>query len=210
MKRLMKWLLVLAALVFVLPASAAELSNKEAGYFENTRKVLLLDAACGSRGGSYAARLANKEMGRIFRYPYYRTLDASKYSGRALSAEALREAAVSADADIAAEPVIVRFEQYRRTPPIFFDRDPIVTTTAQIRILYWEEGMEQAEVIETRYFDTEIEGPDTDAAYIFDKMWARLMKKFPYRRVPTDRSRNLSGEVTAPEDPDASGMEKTL
>jgi len=109
----------------------------------------------------------------------------------------MRAAAVSAGADIAVWPVAVRFDQYSQYP-MFGDRDPVIVTHAELRIYYWEDGMDNVKSIGTRYFDAELEGPDTRPEYILDEMWKRLLKQFPYRRIPTDRSTNLSGTVTAP------------
>lgn len=195
MKTLWRGILFILALLSLTAVSAADRSNEEAGYFENTRTVMQLDgAAPGS--GEFAARAMNRELSRIFRYPYYRKLDTSAVSGRILSAGEMEAAAVAGGADIIVQPVVVRFDQYRRYPLFFGDDDPVVTTIAEIQLSYWEEGMKQPVTLSTRFFDSELEGPDTDPDYILDRMWKRLMKQFPYRRVPTDRSTNLSGAVT--------------
>ena len=103
MRRFWKWLLALAAaLLLTLPAQAADTSNREAGYFENTRTVLLLPAV--GRNG-YAAAFLDREMNRIFRYPYYRLVDSSE---RPAGPDAMRAAAVAAGADIAVMPVAAR------------------------------------------------------------------------------------------------------
>ena len=195
MKTLWRGILCILALLSLTAVSAADRSNEEVGYFENTRTVMQLDgAAPGS--GEFAARAMNRELSRIFRYPYYRKLDTSAVSGRILSAGEMEAAAVAAGADIIVQPVVVRFDQYRRYPLFFGDDDPVVTTIAEIQLSYWEEGMKQPVTLSTRFFDSELEGPDTDPDDILDRMWKRLMKQFPYRRVPTDRSTNLSGAVT--------------
>ena len=175
-------------------AVAADRSNQEAGYFENTRTVLQMDCAA-PRKGDFAARMIDRELSRIFRYPYYRKLDVPARRGQVLSSGELRAAAVEAGADIVVQPEVVRFDQFRQMPIFLLDADPLITTAAHIRLTYWEEGMDQAVTVETSYFHTDEEGPDTDEAYIADLMWKRLMKKFPYRRVPADRSANLTGPV---------------
>lgn len=196
MKRLGTCLILAAALCAGSLAAAADTERgREAGYFENTRTVMQLDAAAPG-SGEFAARAMNRELSRIFRYPYYQKLDTSAYSGRILSMGEMEAAAVAAGADIITQPVVVRFDQYRRYPLFFGDDDPVVTTIAEIRLSYWEEGMKQPVTLSTRFFDSELEGPDTDPDDILDRMWKRLMKQFPYRRVPTDRSTNLSGTVT--------------
>lgn len=192
MRTLWKWILALAAaLLIAAPAAAADTANRAAGYFDNTRAVLLLPAA--GRSG-YAAAFMDRQLGRIFRYPYYRLVESADAPA---GPDAMRAAAVSAGADIAVWPVAVRFDQYSQYP-MFGDRDPVIVTHAELRIYYWEDGMDNVKSIGTRYFDAELEGPDTRPEYILDEMWKRLLKQFPYRRVPTDRSTNLSGTVTAP------------
>lgn len=191
MKKIFIALLLLFSAVFAVPAGAEDRMNRELGYFENTRTVLLAEAAYGSR---WAAGRMDRELSRIFRYPYYRTLSAEGKSFADFGE--VQAEAVARGADIAVRPVAAEFSQFRHYPPMFFDADPVVTTRARLAISYWEEGMESPRTIETSFFDSQIEGPDTDADDIFDRMWKRLMKKFPYRRVPTDRSRNLSGEIS--------------
>lgn len=192
MKALWKWILALAAaLLIAVPSAAADTANRAAGYFDNTRAVRLLPAA--GRSG-YAASFMDRQLGRIFRYPYYRLVETADAPA---GPDAMRAAAVSAGADIAVWPVAVRFDQYSQYP-MFGDRDPVIVTHAELRIYYWEDGMDNVKSIGTRYFDAELEGPDTRPEYILDEMWKRLLKQFPYRRIPTDRSTNLSGTVTAP------------
>ena len=192
MKALWKWILALAAaLLIAVPSAAADTANRAAGYFDNTRAVLLLPAA--GRSG-YAASFMDRQLGRIFRYPYYRLVETADAPA---GPDAMRAAAVSAGADIAVWPVAVRFDQYSQYP-MFGDRDPVIVTHAELRSSSWEDGMDNVKCIGTRYFDAELEGPDTRPEYILDEMWKRLLKQFPYRRIPTDRSTNLSGTVTAP------------
>lgn len=194
MRKFWKWIFCLAAaLLLAVPASAANETNREAGYFDNTRTVLLLPAA--GRNG-YTMAWMDKQLSRIFRYPYYRLVETDE---RIASPGEMQEAAVAAGADIAVLPVAVRFDQYGRYP-MFGDRDPVIVTHAELVIYYWEEGMDKVQTVGTRFFDAELEGPDTRQDYILDEMWKKLMKKFPYRRVPIDRSTNLSGAVTAPEE----------
>ena len=85
--------LLLMSLIFCLsvlvPAKAADPAvNRSLGYFENSRTVLLLRARY--RSGEEAAAYVNREMERIFRYPYYRTLDTSAYEADLYSASQLR------------------------------------------------------------------------------------------------------------------------
>ena len=149
------------------------------GYFQNTRKVLLLS----SRGANdYIGQRMEKELSAIFRYPYYQVISEEA----AAPADTLSSAAKANGADIVVLPIVVEFTQFQRPGSMLWDSDPIVLTTARLRLDWWETGMEAPQMAETRFFDRKPEGFDTDPDRIFDAMWKRLMKKFPYRRIPTD------------------------
>ncbi len=149
------------------------------GYFQNTRKVLLL-SPCGAN--AYIESRMEKELRAIFRYPYYQII-AEK---AAPVSDTLAEAAKESGADIVVLPVVLAFTQFRHPGSMLWDSDPIVLTSAQLRLDWWETGMEAPMTAEARFFDRKPEGFDTDPDRIFDDMWKQLMKKFPYRRIPTD------------------------
>lgn len=149
------------------------------GYFQNTRSVLLLSP----RGANdYIAHRMGKELTAVFRYPYYRIVTGNG----AAAADTLTGAAKAGGADIVVLPIVVEFTQFRHPGSLLWDSDPIVLTAARLRLDWWETGMEAPAMIETRFFDRKPEGFDTDPDRIFDAMWKQLMKKFPYRRIPTD------------------------
>ncbi len=149
------------------------------GYFQNTRKVLLL-SPCGAN--AYIESRMEKELRAIFRYPYYQII-AEK---AAPVSDTLAEAAKESGADIVVLPVVLAFTQFRHPGSMLWDSDPIVLTSAQLRLDWWETGMEAPMTTEARFFDRKPEGFDTDPDRIFDDMWKQMMKKFPYRRIPTD------------------------
>lgn len=149
------------------------------GYFQNTRKVLLLSP----RGANaYIESRMEKELCAIFRYPYYQII-AEK---AAPVSDTLAGVAKESGADIVVLPVVLSFTQFRHPGSMLWDSDPIVLTSAQLRLDWWETGMEAPMTAEARFFDRKPEGFDTDPDRIFDDMWKQLMKKFPYRRIPTD------------------------
>lgn len=149
------------------------------GYFQNTRKVLLLSP----RGANdYIGHRMGKELSAIFRYPYYEVISEEA----AAPADTLDGAAKANGADIVVLPIVVEFTQFRHPGSMFRDSDSIVLTAARLRLDWWETGMDTPQTAETRFFDRKPEGFDTDPGRIFDDMWKRLMKKFPYRRIPTD------------------------
>ena len=91
MRKFWKWIFCLAAvLLLAVPASAANETNREAGYFDNTRTVLLLPAA--GRNG-YTMAWMDKQLSRIFRYPYYRLVETDE---RIASPGEMQAAAVGA------------------------------------------------------------------------------------------------------------------
>lgn len=185
-----------------LPASASDRAEESRGYFPNTRTVLLLPAESSSDNGEEGAYLAS-QTAEIFRYPYYHLLEYSDHMGQAGSMKHPREendfealARVSG-ADIVVLPQIVLWSQVTSYPLSFFDddADPVVQTRAVIRLLSWEKGNDHVLSAEVRYFDTSEEGIHTDWKEIMGDMVSRLLKKFPYQRIPADISTNLSGPV---------------
>ena len=161
------------------------------GYFENTRTVLLLRARY--RSGEEAAAYVNREMERIFRYPYYRTLDPSAYEADLYSASQLKELAEKANADIVVMPVITEWRQVVYHRSLFCDADDIVETRAVFDIYSYKKGEPSVRDDRATYWNSEEEGTVRNR-YIFDDLMQDILKTFPYRRVPTDIARNLTGD----------------
>ena len=193
MKRISLLLMSLFCLIgFAFTARAADPAvNRSLGYFENTRTVLLLPARY--RSGDEAAAYVNREMGRIFRYPYYRTLDPVEYDAALYSPSQLKELAEKANADIVVMPVITEWRQvvYRRS--FFSDADDIVETRAVFDIYSYKKGEMSIRDDRATYWNSEEEGTVRNR-YIFDDLMQDILKTFPYRRVPTDIARNLTGD----------------
>lgn len=188
--------LLLMSLIFCLsvlvPAKAADPAvNRSLGYFENTRTVLLLRARY--RSGEEAAAYVNREMERIFRYPYYRTLDPSAYEADLCSTSQLKELAEKANADIVVMPVITEWRQVVYHRSLFCDADDIVETRAVFDIYSYKKGEPSVRDDRATYWNSEEEGTVRNR-YIFDDLMQDILKTFPYRRVPTDIARNLTGE----------------
>lgn len=190
---------LLAALCFVTMAEASDEQemNRKLGYFDNTRTVLLLPTRW--RGQGYeAAAYVNRDMKQIFRYPYYRTLDVADYANASVSPSELAELAELADktgADIVVMPVITEWYQMVFHRFFFDDDDPILQTRAVIDIYSYKKTDGTVRDDRSSYFNTEDEST-TRNVYILDDMMKKIYKTFPYRRVPTDVSRSLSGDTT--------------
>ncbi len=165
--------------------------NRRMGYFSNTRTVLLLPAVY-NRGGQEAADYVNREMNQIFRYPYYRTLDTTGYAGKLYGAQELMQLSEETGADLVILPVI-QWNQWIYHRSMFWDADDIVETKALITIYSYKKGEETVRNDQSRYWSREEEGMVRNR-YILDDMMKKIYKTFPYRRVPTDVARNLSGE----------------
>ncbi len=190
------WLMFPACFLLCGAVYAADVSAKELrrdGYFENTRTVVIL-APIDADGAPYIASRMKKSLNGIFRYPYYRPTDAVYVAGESFS-----KIAEEHKADIVVMPVVAEFTQFRHYRP-FWGGDAFVTTAAHLLLYYWETGMDGTAVSEAKFFDRKEEGPDTDPNWIFDAMWKQLMKRFPYRRVPIDRSTNLTGHAEVSEE----------
>jgi hypothetical protein len=193
-------LLFAAAGRFSIDASTQE--ELDPGYFANTRAVLLLPAEV-TRGNRRIGDYLTGETARIFRYPYYRLLNGAENMTRPDSIKYPRggndfeELARLSGADIVVLPQVVVWSQVVFYPSSLRDddADPVVQTRAVLRLLSWKRGDEKVSSTEVRYFDTSEEGIYTDWKEIVGDMTAQLLKKFPYHRIPTDISTNLSGPV---------------
>ena len=186
----------LTALCFVMTAEASDEQemNRKLGYFDNTRTVMLLPARWRGQG-SEAAAYVNRDMKQIFRYPYYRTLDVTDYANTSVSPSELSEIADKTGADIVVMPVITEWYQMVFHRFFFDDDDPILQTRAIIDIYSYKKSDGSVRDDRSSYFNTEDEST-TRNVYILDDMMKKIYKTFPYRRVPTDVSRSLSGDTT--------------
>ena len=203
MKRIVTWVIFLCCLLgFSVSCQALDQQavNRRLGYFENTRTVLLLPAVYRS-GGSEAAVYMNREMNQIFRYPYYRTLDVTDYAGKVYAPSQLPQLAEEAGADIVIMPVVTTWIQRVYHRSFFMDADDIVETRAVLDIYSYKKDGEVRDDRAT-YWNTEEDGLVRNR-YILSDMMQKLYKTFPYRRVPTDVARNLSGDIEKDETPKA-------
>lgn len=193
------WTLLIAFLAALCVVTMAEASdeqetNRKLGYFDNTRTVLLLPARWRGQG-SEAAAYVNRDMRQIFRYPYYRTLDGTDYDNAAVSPSELGDIADKTGADIVVMPVITEWYQMVFHRFFFDDDDPILQTRAVIDIYSYKKTDGTVRDDRSSYFNTEDEST-TRNVYILDDMMKKIYKTFPYRRVPTDVSRSLTGDTT--------------
>ncbi len=202
MKRIFLFLLALFSVFTVITAEAEDqqAENRRLGYFDNTRTVLLLPTLY--RSGSEPAAYIDKEMQNIFRYPYYRTLDTAAYAGKLYNPADLKSLAEEAGADIVVMPVITQWSQHAFRRSIFFDGDDIIETQAVFDIYSYKKGDAAVQDARASYWKREEEGMVRNR-YIFDEMMQRIYKTFPYRRVPTDVSKNLSDDVMGDQTPAA-------
>lgn len=194
MKKLIAFLLsFFLALSLGLLAEASDTleMNRKMGYFDNTRTVLLLSPRLSGNGGE-AASYVNREMKQIFRYPYYRTLDTAGYEG-ALSPADLPRLADESGADIVVMPVI-QWHQWIFHRFLFDDGDDIIQTRAIVDIYSYKKTEGTVRDDRGTYFETEDESTVRNV-YILDDIMKEVYKTFPYRRVPTDISRSLTGDT---------------
>jgi len=146
------------------------------------------------RSGSEAAAYVDKEMNSIFRYPYYRKLDSTPYEGKLYDPSALQSLAEETDADIVVMPVITQWSQRAFRRSLFFNGDDIIETHATFDIYSYKKEGGQVQDARSTYWSRDEEG-NVRNIYIFDDMMKKIYKAFPYRRVPTDVTKNLSGKA---------------
>ncbi|MEE3452635.1 hypothetical protein [Dialister sp.] len=194
MKKILTFLMAFLMILSLgwLAEAADPAMNRKLGYFDNTRTVLLLPARYS--GSEYAASILNREMKDIFKYPYYRTLDTSDYAGMAVSPSSLPEIAEKTGADIVILPTL-QWRQWVFHRYFFDDGDAIVETRAIVDIYSYKKTEGIVRQDRGTYFDTEDEG-FVRTVYIMDDLMKKVYKTFPYRRVPTDVSKSLTGETS--------------
>ena len=196
MKRIVAVFLLLMAAA-VCPAYAD--GNTDSGYFENTRKVLVLPVQ--GHDAAEAPIISQYIMDRIngiFRYPYYEQIPSDNIGPVPIAEENLKELAEKTGADIIVIPELPHWYQWSSVFGGFFggDEDPIVTTECTVRIASWSKETGHMRIDEESYYDRNEEGIHTQWDEVMDDVLGRLLKKFPYARVPRDRGTNLSGPVT--------------
>lgn len=194
MKKLIAFLLsffLILSLGLLAEASDTLEMNRKMGYFDNTRTVLLLSPRLSGNGGE-AASYVNREMKQIFRYPYYRTLDITGYEGTVSPAD-LPRLADESGADIVVMPVI-QWHQWIFHRFLFDDGDDIIQTRAIVDIYSYKKTEGTVRDDRGTYFETEDESTARNV-YILDDIMKEVYKTFPYRRVPTDVSKSLTGET---------------
>lgn len=194
MKKLIAFLLsFFLALSLGLLAEASDTleMNRKMGYFDNTRTVLLLSPRLSGNGGE-AVSYVNREMKQIFRYPYYRTLDTTGYEETVSPAD-LPRLADESGADIVVMPVI-QWHQWIFHRFLFDDGDDIIQTRAIVDIYSYKKTEGTVRDDRGTYFETEDESTARNV-YILDDIMKEVYKTFPYRRVPTDVSKSLTGET---------------
>lgn len=192
---LRKWAVLLLACLLSLCVMTPAVRAETATRFENTRQVMLFPViAQGSGYSREGAYYLQREMDRIFRFPYYEQMDTSMVN-TTVSPANLREIAEETGADIVVLPVITEWRQYYYHRIFWDDDDPIVRIWAVIDVYSWKEGDEGVRDDRVTYYKTE-EATLVRPEQIMNQMIQKLRKKFPYDRVPKDISTNLSGEVT--------------
>lgn len=193
-------IILAAALVFLLIPGTARADerteNEKLGYFSNTRTVLMLPMEYQGNDG-YCARYFQNELNQIFKYPYYRQVDGSQYAGTAPAD--LPKLAEQTGSDIVILPRAYWYQVIFGLPsPWDDDYDPIVRTRVAVEVFSYKTGDVGVRDDKASYFnEDDISG--TRSVYIMDEVMKRFYKKFPYRRVPTDISKNLSGDVETKE-----------
>lgn len=194
MKKIITWIMALVLLCLAGMTASAESTaetNKRLGYFENTRTVLLLSSPYRN-DGDFAAAYVDKEMQKIFRYPYYRLIDNSAYVGKPIPPAMLPEIRERSGADIVVLPQVTLWDQFVIRRSLFDSGDNIISTRAMVDVYSVKAGESEVRQDRGTYFEIEDESFVRNE-YIMDDIMKQIQKSFPYKRVPTDIPANLSG-----------------
>ncbi len=117
-----------------------------------------------------------------FRYPYYEMIETTRRVP--LTRLDLERVAKETGADIVIAPELAHWNQINYPGHPLWDVDWRVRTSCIVRIHMYEPGYNSLKTIEQRYFRTEEESILTSPHSILNEVMNRVMKKFPYERIP--------------------------
>lgn len=167
-------------------------STVQGATFDKGRTVLVLPPVRKDTVGQY---MYYRTM-QPFRLPYYDTLAAPDTLPSQWDKTTFQNLSTTYGADIVLGPVVVAFQQWNMSHPTF-DGDIVsrVRTYYDFRLLVYDAKKDTFTVYRSHYVNTEEESVYTSSKAMMEQGMDALMKKLPYKRIPTDVPR------IAPTDP---------
>ncbi len=151
--------------------------------FEQGRTVMVLPPERRDSIGQYMYYRAIQP----FRLPYYDLLSSPETVPSIWNESTFQQLAETYHADIIIGPIVKDFDQWPMSHPTY-DGDIVtrVRTYYDLRLLVYDRRSQTFQEYRTRYVNTEEESVLTSAQAMMEQGMDSLMKKLPYKRIPTD------------------------
>lgn len=176
----MKRICLLACLLFTLLCAPALADSPR---FDNMRTVVIVQ----TNQDSYAARFMKKRLTEPFRIPYWDRIESTEVLDPAeLTPDTMRALAVKYKADVVVAPIVNTWYWTQRH--IFFlDDDDIITECMyNLTVFAYSTQQDTLKSYSARGYERESIASLNDPNEILTEAMDKIMKKLPYKRIPTD------------------------
>lgn len=176
----MKRICLLACLLFTLLCTTALADSPR---FDNMRTVVIVQ----TNQDSYAARFMKKRLTEPFRIPYWDRIESTEVLDPAeLTPDTMRALAVKYKADVVVAPIVNTWYWTQRH--IFFlDDDDIITECMyNLTVFAYSTQQDTLKSYSARGYERESIASLNDPNEILTEAMDKIMKKLPYKRIPTD------------------------
>lgn len=176
----MKRICLLACLLFTLLCTTALADSPR---FDNMRTVVIVQ----TNQDSYAARFMKKRLTEPFRIPYWDRIESTEILDPAeLTPDTMRALAVKYKADVVVAPIVNTWYWTQRH--IFFlDDDDIITECMyNLTVFAYSTQQDTLKSYSARGYERESIASLNDPNEILTEAMDKIMKKLPYKRIPTD------------------------
>ena len=155
--------------------------------FPGSREVIVLTTA-QQNASIPMSRYVYERTIEPFKYPHY---ELRTYQGHISIQEPqdMRRIAYESDVDIVLLPVIVDFSQWRYNPSFWWnwDGDERVYTNYLLRMYAYDRQADTLCTYEVHYSNVQLDSIDTTPEAMLKKGMNDLMKKLPYKRIPSKK-----------------------
>lgn len=176
----MKRICLLACLLFTLLCATALADSPR---FDNMRTVVIVQ----TNQDSYAAKFMKKRLTEPFRIPYWDRIESTEVLDLAeITPDTMRALAVKYKADVVVAPIVNTWYWTQRH--IFFlDDDDIITECMyNLTVFAYSTQQDTLKSYSARGYERESIASLNDPNEILTEAMDQIMKKLPYKRIPTD------------------------
>lgn len=176
----MKRICTLACLFFVLLAMTAFADSPR---FDNMRTVLIVQ----TNQDSYAAHFMKQRLRAPFRIPYWDRVETTEVlDPQELTQDRMRALASQYKADVVVAPIVNTW-YWTQHHVFFFDDDDLITEYMyNLTVFAYNTQQDTLKSYSARGYERESIASLNDPNEILTEAMDKIMKKLPYKRIPTD------------------------